>query len=186
MSNLNIIDEEGNIIGEDTRENIHKRGLLHREIHVWFCTPKGEIIFQLRGKHKDTFPNLLDATVGGHVELDGNFVDTALKEVFEETGLQLAADQLNLIKKLRKSAKDPATGMINNVIRAIYAYRYEGKVEDLKVEGKTAQGFEAWPIDKLLKGLSIYERKRFIPSMLGREYLKIYKEIEKLLANALL
>lgn len=35
---LNIVDESANIIGEETRENIHNQGLLHREIHVWFYT----------------------------------------------------------------------------------------------------------------------------------------------------
>ena len=65
---LNIVDENDQIIGEDTRENIHRKGLLHREIHVWFYTPKSEIVFQHRAKNKDTFPDLLDATVGGHVE----------------------------------------------------------------------------------------------------------------------
>lgn len=42
---LNIIDENGKIIGKDTRENIHQKGLLHREINVYFYTPNGEIIF---------------------------------------------------------------------------------------------------------------------------------------------
>lgn len=60
------------------RENIHNQGLLHREIHVWFYTPKGEIIFQHRAKDKDTYPDLLDATVGGHVEINSDYENTAL------------------------------------------------------------------------------------------------------------
>ena len=60
MSKLNIIDENGKIIGEDTRKNIHKNGLLHREINVYFYTPQGEIIFQHRSKNKETFPDLLE------------------------------------------------------------------------------------------------------------------------------
>ncbi len=37
MNNLlNIIDEEGNVIRQETREKIHKLGLLHQEINVWF------------------------------------------------------------------------------------------------------------------------------------------------------
>lgn len=62
---LEIIDENDNVIGLETREKIHKEGLLHREIHVWFFTPRGEIIFQHRVKDKDIYPDLLDATVGG-------------------------------------------------------------------------------------------------------------------------
>lgn len=181
MRILNVVDEKGNIIGEDSRENIHKKGLLHKEIHVWYFTPKGEIIFQLRGKDKDTFPNLLDATVGGHVEIDDNFEDAALKEILEETGVKARKDDLHLITKVRKKAKDPVTGMTNNALRTIYAYRYEGNVDDLQVEGEKGQGFEAWSIDKLVKGLPENESKRFIPSMLKDEYLEIYKKILQLL-----
>lgn len=180
---LNLVDENGNIIGKDTRENIHRKGLLHREVHVWFYTPRGEIIFQLRGKDKDTFPNLLDATVGGHVEIGVDFSDAALKEMLEETGVKAEKDDLRLITKLRKRAKDPVTGMINNAIRAIYAYKFEGNLDELKVEGEKAQGFEKWSIDELLKGLSREEEKRFVSTMLSKEYLDIYKKILELLAK---
>src|SRR3989338_11369703 len=92
---LNIIDEKENIVGEETRDNIHKQGLLHREIHVWFYTTKSEIIFQHREKDKDTYPDLLDATVGGHVEIGSDYEDKALQEVAEETGIK--AEKYNLI-----------------------------------------------------------------------------------------
>src|SRR3989338_9985388 len=98
---LNIVDEAGNIIGIDSRENIHQQGLLHRETHVWFYTPKGEIIFQHRAKDKDTYPDLLDATVGGHVEIGSDYLKTALAEVAEETGLKIAADDLRFITMVR-------------------------------------------------------------------------------------
>ena len=180
MRILNIVDEGGKIVGEDTRKNIHSKGLLHREIHVWFYTPKKEIIFQLRGKNKDTFPNLLDATVGGHVEIGEDFWDAALKEMSEETGVRARKDDLKLITKLRKTAKDPVTKMTNNVIRAVYAYEYKGKLDGLQVEGNKAQGFEKWSVNQLIKGLSQVEKKRFIPSMLNNEYIEIYKRILKL------
>jgi len=180
MGMLNVVDREGRIIGKDTRENIHKKGLLHREVHVWFYTPKGEIIFQLRGKCKDTFPNLLDATVGGHVELNSDFLDTALKEMLEETGVKAEKSNLRLITTLHKQAKDPATGKSNNVIRAIYAYQFEGGLESLKMEEGEAQRFEKWSIEDLLMGLDDTDKKRFIASMLEKDYLEIYKKIRGL------
>ncbi len=35
MEILNIVNENDEVVGEDTRENIHKKGLLHREINVF-------------------------------------------------------------------------------------------------------------------------------------------------------
>ena len=60
---LEVINENDNVVGFETRAKIHQDGLLHREIYIWFFTPNGEIIFQHRAKDKDTYPDKLDATV---------------------------------------------------------------------------------------------------------------------------
>ncbi len=174
MSLLNIIDEQGNIIGQDSRENIHKNGLLHKEIHVWFFTPKGEIIFQHRAKGKDTFPDMLDATVGGHVEIGSDFEDTAIKEMEEETGVVVGKDKLKLVKTVRSNHVDPTTGKINNVIRKVYAYKFVGNSDDLSTEEGLSEGFEVWPIEKLER-ITPKDEKRFIPSFLNKEHLDMYR-----------
>lgn len=174
MSLLNIIDEQGNIIGQDSRENIHKNGLLHREIHVWFYTPKGEIIFQHRAKDKDTFPDMLDATVGGHVEIGSDFEDTAIKEMEEETGVVVNKDELKLVKTVRSNHVDDSTGKTNNVIRKVFAYKFGGNPDDLRVEDGLSDGFEMWPIEKLER-IAPEDEKRFIPSFLNKEHIDMYK-----------
>ena len=177
---LNIIDESGKNIGVETRENIHNQGLLHREIHVWFYTPKGEIIFQHREKDKDTYPDLLDATVGGHVEIGFDYENTALQELSEETGIKTEKNNLAFIEMVRSKTFDTATNKTNNVIRAIYAYRYEGKVEDLKVEKGKAIGFELWPLEKIFN-ISDKDKNRFIPSIFEKQNLEIFAKIKELL-----
>ena len=177
---LNTVDESGKIIGEETREDIHNQGLLHQEIHVWFYTPKGEIIFQHREKDKDTYPDLLDATVGGHVEIGSDYENTALQELVEETGIKIEKKNLAFIQMVRSKTFDTATDKTNNVIRAIYAYRYEGKVEDLKVEKGKAIGFESWPLEKIFN-ISDEDKKHFIPSIFDEDNLNIFKKIEKLI-----
>ena len=64
---LEIVDESDAVIGVRSREEIHTLGLRHREVHVWLVTPDNDIIFQRRSATKDTFPNQLDASAGGHV-----------------------------------------------------------------------------------------------------------------------
>ncbi|MFA4942393.1 MAG: NUDIX domain-containing protein [Patescibacteria group bacterium] len=159
---LNIVDGDDQIIDTEKREIIHRDGLLHREIHVYFITPNKEIIFQHRAPNKDTFPDLLDATVGGHVEIGQSYEETAIKETAEETGVIVNSSDLILINKIKKSGKDKATGKINNVFNCRYAYIYRGDIKDLKIETGKAMGFELWPLDKLLKA-SINEQNRFIP-----------------------
>ena len=177
---LEIINENDEVIGLETREKIHKDGLLHREIHIWFLTPKAEIVFQHRAKDKDTYPDKLDATVGGHVEPKMSYKETAVKECKEETGIDIDLGKLVFLRKMRKKSFDEATGLTNNTIRSQYAYLYDGRVEDLQVEDGKAQGFEAWKINDL-SHLSETDKNKFIPLILREDMLDIFKEANEVL-----
>ncbi|KKQ28063.1 MAG: NUDIX hydrolase [Candidatus Magasanikbacteria bacterium GW2011_GWC2_37_14] len=178
---LNIVNEAGQIIGEDSRENIHKNGLLHREVHVWFYTPQGEIILQHRGKNAETFPDLLYVTVGGHVEIGEDFEQAALKEVQEETGVKLKISDLVLVYKAHAPIDtDTVTHKINNTIRAVYVYCYRGAIKDLQTEKGVGQGFEVWPLTRILN-ISNEDRIKLIFSILKEPALGILKKIQTMI-----
>lgn len=177
---LDIVDEKDEIVGQATREDTHVKGLAHREIHVWFYTPNKEIIFQHRAKDKDTHPDLLDATVAGHVESGDTYEATAEREVLEETGLNIKESDLIPIKKLDAIlTPDKATGLLNNAFKMQYAYFYDREISDLKIEEGKSQGFKAVPIEKLFN-LQSPEKERFVPSLLTERRQEIFREIQKL------
>ena len=177
---LEIVNTNDEVIGLESRKTIHQKGLLHREIHIWFMTPAREIIFQHRAKDKDTYPDKLDATVGGHVELGMSYEATALKEGEEETGIRLDPSKLKLVKKMGKESFDEATGLTNNTIRSQYVYLFDGNIDDLQIEDCKAIGFEAWKIDSL-PTLSNEDKNRFIPMILSKEFLDLFEDGQKLL-----
>jgi len=177
---LEIIDENDNIIGKDTRENVHKNGLLHREIHVWIYNKNGEIIFQRRSKDKDTFPGLLDASVGGHVDIGDDYLAAAVRELEEETGIKTDSKDLVYITKMRKNVLDEKTGMKNNTIKRVYAYEYNGDAKDLKLEEGKATSLEFWSIEKIMN-LNEDEKKEFISSIIDDEYKNIFNEIKQII-----
>jgi len=162
---LNIVDNDDKIIGEKTREEIHREGLLHREVHVYFITPNKELILQHRAKDKDTYPDLLHATVGGHVEMNDNYEQTAIKEAEEETGVEISPDNLIFLSKTKRWSEDKATGKINNAIGQSYIYIFTGELSDLKIEAGKSLGFEIWSSEKLLN-ISEVDSKKFIPYIL--------------------
>lgn len=172
---LEIINENDEVIGLESRQVVHQKGLLHREIHIWFLTPSGEIIFQHRAKDKDTYPDKLDATVGGHVDPKMSYEETAVKECKEETGLDINLDKLLFLRKMRKKSFDEVTKLTNNTIRSQYAYLYEGPISDLQVEEGKAEGFEAWKIDDL-PNLSENDKSKFIGLILKEDMLELFNE----------
>ena len=112
--------------------------------------------------------------------MGSDYENTALQELTEETGIKTEKNNLVFIQIVRSKTFDTATNKTNNVIRAIYAYRYEGKVEDLKVEKGKAIGFESWPLEKIFN-ISDEDKKRFIPSIFEKQNLEIFAKVKKLL-----
>lgn len=142
---LEIVDDNDTVIGIRSRQEIHALGLRHREVHLWLVTPNNTIIFQRRSPFKDTFPDLMDATVGGHVEVGQTYEQAAIVEAQEEAGLLITPSQLKPLAMLANDAVDERLNKRNLTFRQTYWMPYSGRFEDLRVEPGEAVGFVALP-----------------------------------------
>ncbi len=170
---LEVVDENDNVIGTKTKLKIHENELLHRDVHIWFITPNGEMVFQHRSKNKQLLPDKLDATVGGHVELNDSYEKTAIKECLEETGIKIEVSELIFLTKMKNSAVNHTTGKSHNTIGVQYAYLFDGHINDLKIEKEDGEGFELWKISDL-SSLSESDKSKFIPENLSQDMLKLF------------
>ena len=85
---LEIVNEEGKILGEAPRSVIHGNNrLLHRVVHLIVVNRRGDILLQKRSRNKDVAPDRWDTSVGGHIGR-GETVEEALRrETEEEIGI---------------------------------------------------------------------------------------------------
>lgn len=173
---LEVVDENGEVIGLEDRKVIHEKGLLHKEVHVIFVTPQKEIIFQHREKDKASWPDSLDATAGGHVDPGENVLLAATREASEETGLHISSADLVDAGLIRSNIYEPHTGVTNNVLRTCYGYLFTGKLEDLKIEQGKIIGFIKYKYEDL-NNLSEEEMQKFIPERLEKSYMDMYQKI---------
>ncbi|MBU5336658.1 NUDIX hydrolase [Intestinibacter bartlettii] len=93
---LDIFNDKLEIIGQDTRTNVHKKGLLHQVVHCWAIedSKDGRFVYmQQRAEFKD-FPLLFDIAVGGHIDAGEIVEDAMLREIKEEIGLDLKLQDL--------------------------------------------------------------------------------------------
>jgi isopentenyldiphosphate isomerase len=157
---LNVVDDDDKIIGKETRENIHQKGLLHREVHVFFVTPQKEFIFERRSKQREIYPGLLDACVGCHVGMGDSYKKAAFNETKEKTGLPINVADLIFVDKKEIKSQPLVTGMTNNAFKSRYLFVYDDGASNLK--SGSEDGFEVWPIDKLIS-MGDAESKRFVP-----------------------
>lgn len=91
---LQLVDSADEDAGSATRAEVHGLGLPHRSVHVVVHDGAGRLLLQKRAMGKDTSPGLWDISVGGHLDVGESYLQAALREAFEEIGLELVASDL--------------------------------------------------------------------------------------------
>lgn len=172
---LDVVDENDMVIGREERSFVHRNGMIHREVHVWFFDGEGKLILQKRAPDKKSWPNYLDATVGGHVPAGMGYVDAALMEAEEETGLKLREEDLIVLHKLRSSTAFPTPEENNQAYRTVYGYRFGGPVESLRVEAGKGAGFVKMSLAEMRQ-----DTVNVIPGLFRDVYLPVWKRLEEL------
>jgi isopentenyldiphosphate isomerase len=121
---FDVIDLTGAPTGVTKRRaDIHRDGDWHRAIHVWiFGRDDGGpfLLLQRRGLGKDTYPGMLDTTVGGHLAA-GETPEEAFREIEEELGIAPAPDQLVHVGTRVIAGETPA--VIDRELEEVYLLR---------------------------------------------------------------
>lgn len=98
MEYLDIVDENGFPTGEIVeRDYAHLNGVMHRTSHVWLLRKRNEeieVLLQERCSTKKTYPGCLDISSAGHIPSGVDFIPSALRELKEELGIEVNADEL--------------------------------------------------------------------------------------------
>ena len=103
-----VYDEELHPVGTATRDDCHKKGLLHEVVHCWVFSRERErvwLYFQQRSHTKKDFPNYFDLTVGGHVDAGEDRMTAVLREMREEIGLSARPEELSYLGHTREDLK---------------------------------------------------------------------------------
>jgi isopentenyldiphosphate isomerase len=96
-----IVDKDDNVIGKILRAEANTNpNIIHRDAGVIVFNNTGEVLIQRRSKTKDTFPDCLDISVGGHVNYGEEYINTAVREAREELGISISKDDLKLLGKV--------------------------------------------------------------------------------------
>ncbi|MHA1712448.1 MAG: NUDIX hydrolase [Candidatus Ranarchaeia archaeon] len=84
---LDVVNEDNQVIGKETRSNIHKKGLWHRGVHVLVFNKQDWLVLQKRSLQKKEFPGTWDCSVSEHVLADEAYVVAAARGLREELGI---------------------------------------------------------------------------------------------------
>lgn len=128
---FDIYDDNMQHLGVKPRSQVHHDGDWHRSFHCWIIYRDDEgwdrMLMQRRAPDKDTYPNFLDVSVGGHLSA-GESLEQAGREIEEELGL--VADFRKLVPVgLRITASKPSTETIDREFNHLFFLVHEQPLE---------------------------------------------------------
>jgi isopentenyl-diphosphate delta-isomerase type 1 len=115
---FDVVNERDEVIGRNTRAEVHRLDLCHRAVHVLVFNRRGEIFLQKRSMKKDRFPGAWDSSAAGHLDCGEDYDACAVRELREELGFTAAEP----LRRLFKLSATPETGMEH-----VWVYRCEAE-----------------------------------------------------------
>jgi len=99
MEMFDVIDEDGNPTGIiKERGVVHREGALHATAHIWIARQNEDggydILLQKRSACKDSHPGCYDISSAGHIAAGDDPLESALRELEEELGIQAQPEDL--------------------------------------------------------------------------------------------
>ena len=166
MEYLDIVSEDGNPTGEKVdRDTAHREGILHRTAHVWVVR-KGndgyEILLQKRSMNKDSFPGLYDTSLAGHIPAGADFVESAIRELSEELGIDATPGQLNYAGMFRIQYEKVFHERMfkDNEVTKVYVYMEPVEIDGLTLQESEVEEVRWFNLDEVAEEIKT-SRKRF-------------------------
>ncbi len=149
---LNLIDDDEKITSESKpRSLVHRDGDLHPTVHVWIVEHKDMgvyVLLQKRSAEKLLHPGCYDVSAAGHVTQGGEFRESAVREIYEELGLEVSPQSLEFIGMTRNCVE--SGGLLDNEYNAVYLYNEDVDIDSLVLLESEVAGVCWAEIDELL------------------------------------
>ena len=160
---VDIIDNDGKIIGSMSREDAYKNNCALQVSGVLVFRSSGELLLQRRGKNKK-YPLCYDYSAAGHVLSKESFLEAAHRELEEELGISDA--HLIKIGTVRAYNKDNPQKL--RKLHQVYLTVSDEPVSIYKQELDGVETFTKSQLDSLIKN----HPEKFTPT-----FIKVYEEI---------
>ena len=172
---IDIITENGEKTGRTClKSEAHKNGILHASVHIWIFDTNKNVLIQKRAANKDTFPNLWDVSVAGHISAGEMARVSALREAEEEVGLTINSNQLTFLTTFRKKIHHHKN-LIDFELHYIYLCEINFDIDSLKLQKEEVSEIKTIKFKNLIQQVNS-PNTNFVPH--GAAYYElIFNEI---------
>lgn len=138
---FDVIDEQGKITGKVKERSLaHLEGTYHKTAHVWIVRGNEEgsfdVLLQKRSKMKDSDPGCYDISSAGHVPAGSEILDSALRELKEELGLDAKRKDITFAfwHELHMETSFYGKPFRNHELSGIYYYKKPVDIDSLHLQ----------------------------------------------------
>lgn len=156
MELFDIVDEWGVPTGQTvSRTQAHEAGIRHRTAHVWVVGEydgRTRVLLQKRSANKDSFPGCYDTSSAGHIVAGCEPLDSALRELREELGMEAAPEDLTFIGTFPIAYEKEFHGKLfrDTEISFVYLYRKPVDVQILVLQAEEVEEVRWFDLEELI------------------------------------
>jgi len=160
------------------RTLVHREGDWHRTAQVYVLNARRELLCNLRHPDKDVFASLWDVCIGGHLAPGETYPEGAAREMSEELGVPLRADDLRFVGHVSINGGDAVKGLFDREHAGVFVWRTDRDAEDFDYQREEITRLAFFPLAEVRRNLSSANPEvPFIP--LTETYLRILDLVEK-------
>lgn len=174
---LDVLDAKGEKTGvSKSYEEVHRTGLLHGTVHVWFLNSKGQLLLQKRSKNKTAYPNRWDISAAGHISAGQTSVEAAQRETEEELGLNLPNDAFRFLFSVEEHIILNNGTYVNNEFQDVYLVHSDVSITELRFPEDEVEEMRWVNVAEFKQWIS-EGRKDIVPH--SEEYSRLFKYIKQ-------
>ena len=138
---FDILNPDGSKTGI-VRERVvaHREGSLHATVHMWIVRPNEksgyDVLLQKRSQTKDSNPGSYDISSAGHVDAGDEIMESAVRELKEELGIEAKPEELHYIGVHYGAFEAEFYGKMfrDKELSSVYVYTEPVEIENLKLQ----------------------------------------------------
>ena len=141
MELFDVINPDGSKTGVVKERGVaHREGALHATVHTWIVRPNDksgyDVLLQKRSLCKDSNPGNYDISSAGHVDAGDETLESALRELQEELGIQATEEELMEVGTHRGQFEAVFHGRLfkDNELSTVYLYQKPVDIEKLTLQ----------------------------------------------------
>ncbi len=164
-----IVDKENRPITSAKRSQMRQKRLIHRSTYILIHDETNRMLVQKRTDTKDVYPGLWEIAAGGVVAYGEEYMESALRELSEETGIK----GIPLIEHFDFYFEDSD----NRLWGRIFSCKYSGRIFPQKEEVQASFFADKRQMSELLRNEKFTPDSYFLMNLIKRRGIRPFDRL---------